>query len=112
MDIGKLDKRIEICSPTSSISSFGQAIVLPASCVEVWAQKTDVVRAVSELENEAMQEQTKYVSRFVIRWRSGINGKMWVKCDGSYFAITQIAEIGRRKYLEIIGVKDETDNYD
>jgi SPP1 family predicted phage head-tail adaptor len=112
MDIGKLDKKIALRNPTENINSFGQVHKTFGQGVEVWAQKIDVVRAASELENEAMQEQTKKVSRFIIRWTNYVNGKTQIYCDGVEYSVTQIAEIGRKRALEIVAISDENNNYD
>jgi len=111
MDIGKLDTRIQLQHVTTTKDSYGQPIETWATTANLWAQRIDVVRAAVSLENEVDMESTKYVSRFIIRHRTDVDGKARIVCDGRTYLITQIASIGRLQGLEIVALANDSTDY-
>ena len=111
MNIGKLDERIVIQTPTTTKDSYGQPVEAWSDLATVWCQRIDVVRATKELERGEDIEALKYVSRFIIRYRSDVTGTERISCDGRVYNINQIATIGRREALEIVAVATENNDY-
>lgn len=111
MDIGKLDTRIQLQHVTTAKDSYGQPIETWATTATLWAQKIDVVRAAVSLENQVDMENTKYVSRFIIRHRNDVDGKARIVCEGRTYLITQIASIGRLQGLEIVALSTDSNDY-
>ena len=109
MNIGKLDRRVELQSKTGGTDAYGQPDENWATQATVWCDKIDVVRAASLLDSTAGQETTKFVSRFIIRYRTDIDGTWRLKFDNRVYEISQIAEIGRREGLEIVGIGMDSD---
>lgn len=51
---------------------------------------------------KAAEVHASKVSKFWVRWMSGIETTMRIYFDGKYYRITGISEVGRRDYLEIV----------
>lgn len=111
MIIGKLDREVQLQSRLNTKDGYGQEVQDWQIEDVVWCQKIDVVRATTELDKVGPTEVTKYVSRFIIRYRADINGTWRLKFEGRIYEITQIAEIGRREGLEIVAVGTDSDFY-
>jgi len=111
MNIGKLDRRVTLQTRGGAKDAYGQNIESWSEVATVWCDKIDVVRAASELDSAANQEVTKRVSRFIIRYRSDIDGTFRLLFEGNYYLISQIAEIGRREGIEIVAIGTDSDFY-
>jgi len=111
MNIGKMDTRVKLQHQTSVADSYGQPVEGWSDTATIWAQKIDVVRAAVSLESEAEMENTKYVSRFIIRYRSDVDGNARIEAGGRIYLITQVAELGRKEGLEVVAIANDSNDY-
>ena len=111
MDIGKLDTRIQLQHSTTAKDAYGQPIESWVTTATLWAQRIDVVRAANSLESDAGTEVTKYVSRFIIRYRADVDGTARIIHGGRTYLITQVATTGRNEGMEVVAVAIEGNDY-
>lgn len=111
MNIGKMDTRATIQTPITTKDSYGQPVASWSDVATIWVEKIDIVRATTELERGEDIETLKYVSRFIMRYRSDITGIERISCEGRFYNINQIAAIGRRDALEVVAVATENTDY-
>lgn len=109
MNIGKLDRKVALQIKTGTKDAYGQPDENWVTQSTVWCEKIDVVRAATLLDSTAGQETTKFVSRFIIRYRTDIDGTWRLLFEGRVYEISQIAEIGRREGLEIAAIGMDSD---
>jgi SPP1 family predicted phage head-tail adaptor len=98
MRAGKFDRRIVIQEAISSPDEYGQPIQTWTTFAERLAQKLDV-RAQERF--EAAQEIATETTTFRIRYLAGVLPTMRVVCEGKTYDIRGIAELGRRRGLDI-----------
>jgi SPP1 family predicted phage head-tail adaptor len=97
-DVGGMDRRITIEAPSRSQDGFGDAPATWATFKAVWAKATPL-RATERFISQ--QSRATKASSFLIRYIPGVTPEMRILFDGEYYAITGIAEVGRREALEI-----------
>ena len=79
---------------------FGSEVATWATFSEEWAHVNQT--GISEkFENDSNLTVAKRTARFTIVWRQGVNKLMRIIYDGLVWDIEGIAEIGRRRELEI-----------
>lgn len=97
MAIGNLDRRIILANYTATISDIGEPVFTYATLATVWAW-------VKYLKGDERLIQTKETVTadcvFVIRYRT-LTEKTRIQYGSDYYDIIHIAELGRRKYLEL-----------
>lgn len=99
MNIGKLDRRITLLSPTTVRGETGGHEELWTDAETLWAN----VRDLSGRETFTAQAAGSQVSKIVtIRYLAAVTAAMRVKfSDGSVARISHLIEVGRKKWLEI-----------
>ncbi len=106
MNIGSLDRRLEIWRAAIVDDGFAQ---MPGAAVKigtVWAAKTDV--SDSERFRNGVTE-AMITTRFQVRWSSltaGILASDLIEVDGRRYGVVGIKEIGRREGLEITALAE------
>lgn len=102
MAIGNLDRRIQIQTATAAQDEYGEAVETWATTYTVWAW----VRYKSGGESVFSNKETATADCiFTIRYRTGINERLRIVYDSVNYDILHIAEVGRRKYLELTAKK-------
>ena len=106
MNIGRLDKRIEIQKRSVSTDEWNHSVITYATEQTVWAPVN--FRAGRETQTA---EQRVNVDRvfFTIRQYSGINVMDRVKYAGNYYDIESIETIGRGRGHRLITTKRDND---
>ncbi len=100
MQAGRLDRKITIETPTDVQSGTGVVTQTWATFATPWAE----VRPVRGQERFAAAQVAGEIDQvFRIRWLSGVTRKMRISYDSLTWDIIDIAEIGRREGLEILG---------
>lgn len=102
MRAGQLDRRISIMSHEQSIESdFGTNQTTPVVFATVWAEQLPLRgREVFE----ARQVTAHEIARYRIRWLSGLKATMTIVDGDREYDIFHIAEMGRKKSIELTGV--------
>ena len=101
---GKLDRRIAVYKPTSTLDAYNEAIEAFALYATVWAERWDVSAA------EAMRARevgAEIGCRFTVRWSSlmdAVDPTYRIQQDGRVYNITGVRALGRRDFLEIDAV--------
>lgn len=102
MNAGRLDRKIELHSPTTTTDSFGQSSETFAKVADVWAMKKDTAaREIVEADQLVAMVRTEWT----IRHRTDINETWIVKYESTDYEIKGILEIGRREGLRLITEK-------
>lgn len=102
MNAGRLDRKIELHSPTTTTDSFGQSSETFAKVADVWAMKKDTAaREIVEADQLVAMVRTEWT----IRHRTDINETWIVKYESNEYEIKGILEIGRREGLRLITEK-------
>lgn len=96
---GRLDRRVTLQTPTTSVGTLGGHSESWATLATVWAN----VRDLSGRETFNAQAAGSAVGKVVtIRWLSGVEAKQRVLLpDGAVARIAWIEEIGRREGLKL-----------
>lgn len=105
---GRLDRRIRVLRAGSDLDELGKEI--PSEELE-YLRAAAKYMPVSDRERLTHQLTATLKARFRIRWNaraSGITTDDVLEFDGERFGILAIKEIGRRKFLEITAVTNET----
>lgn len=102
MNIGRLDRKITIESPTEAQDAHGgtsPATTTWAVLDAVWARKVDLR---GEEFQAAIGAQSLVACKFVIRWRSDVTTDMRIRHDGVTYNIRGVIALGRRDALELM----------
>lgn len=101
MGAGKLNRRVTIVRPTNSRNSFGEVVKEPFSPVAtVWAGVRWVTGREQLRGGAKTQTQTAI---FRVRFRPGLEPRMWVRYRDQMYDIESIAEATeqRDRYLDL-----------
>ena len=102
MAIGNLDRQITIQTPTLTQDEYGEAVTTWSTLATTWAW----VRYKSGGEAIFASKDTATADCiFTIRYRSGITEKLRIVYESVNYDILHIAEVGRRKYMELTAKK-------
>jgi len=82
--------------------AFGQSTLAWEDVATVPCRKKDMLSSSSQEVEVADQPQTKTVSEFTIRYRSGLTGTERLSFEGEIYELVRIAERGRKRYQMII----------
>lgn len=96
--VGQLDRRITLKTRTTVQTSTGYARETWTDLATVWAQLVD--RGGAEREVSEQEVGVRRVA-FIIRYRSDIGAADRIEYDGDIYDITNIEEVGRRRFLKI-----------
>jgi len=105
MDIGFLDRRLELQSFTTSTNASGQEVKTYTTAVTVWARQ-EVSGGTSKFEND--QDKSINQVAFIIRFRTDIKANWQLKMEGETFDVIAVlpakikGEFSRRRFLRII----------
>ena len=101
MNIGRLDRKITIQTPTSAISATtGERTSTWATLDVVWATIAYPKETMSSDEGlEQNRTTTTTPVEFTIRWRDDVNEKMRVYYLSQYFEIRRINIVGQRNEM-------------
>lgn len=102
MFAGKLDRRIELLKRRTAQNATGEFEETFDMGITVWAQ---VVTSRGRDYFAAAQVHNEETTIFRIRFRTDIDTKDRIGYGGSQYNIVNLAEIGRREGLEIVGVQ-------
>jgi len=97
LNAGTLDRRIVIEQRTDTRDGSGDPVAAWTVLATVWAAHEPLT---GKEQFEAHQVNAERPSKFVIRYRAGVDESMRVNWDGDLYDITSIVEIGRRDGLE------------
>lgn len=97
--IGSMDRRITLKGYTSAADAYGQMVKTWATGSVVWAA-VEVVSGTEGQDNQA--ELSRRRLKFTIRYKSGVDETYRIVYEGNDYDIISVAEIGRRRYMEII----------
>jgi len=107
MRAGRLRHRITIQRPSSSAGALGEKIKSWADVSTVWAA-IEPLRGREFL--EAHQQESEITTRFIIRYKGGLNTRMRISFGSKYYKIESIINPDERnRYLEIMAL--ETEDY-
>jgi SPP1 family predicted phage head-tail adaptor len=98
MNIGRLDRRIEIQNKMVSQNEFGESIDLFIKKFDSWAQ---VLPMRGSERFTSQQTVSQADTKFRIRWRPNIGTLSRIVYNEKEYDITAILEIGKREGLEI-----------
>lgn len=99
MGAGKKDRRLALQARSlAAANSFGEQIATYTTFATVWAAKTELSGSEQLL---AQQISADRAAKFEIYWRPDVTASGRVIVDGVTYGITYIAEVGRRKGLEL-----------
>lgn len=98
MNIGRLDRVLEIHSPSLAQDAVGQMVETFALLATVWAAKMDI-RPRERL--AAQQVLATETTTFRIRHRSDVTAQCRLVCEGQTYKVEGLAEVGRREGLDI-----------
>lgn len=95
---GRMDRRAALQSRTLAKNIYNEDAATFATFATVWAEKTEL----TGLEQMQAQQLSAVVSlRFRIYWRSDVNAACRIIVDGVTYQIEYVAELGRRRFLEL-----------
>jgi SPP1 family predicted phage head-tail adaptor len=97
-DIGQLDRRITLRTPTETTDAFGQSVRVYADNGQVWAAVNFGHGDEGEVSDRL--EAVKNVS-FVIRYNTNFNEKCQIVWDGQTFEIENVLPIERKRWMLI-----------
>lgn len=98
INAGELDRRITLQRKTITVDSYGAETVSWATLATVWGKKTDMRGAERYT---AVQSIAEVDTKFVIRYRRGLNPVDRIACEGRTYDVGGILEIGRHEGMEI-----------
>jgi|LakMenEpi03Aug12_release.lakeMendotaPanAssembly.Ray.scaffolds.fasta_scaffold404603_2 SPP1 family predicted phage head-tail adaptor len=97
-DIGQLDRRITLRTPTETTDAFGQSVRVYADNGQVWAAVNFAPGDEGEVSDRL--EAVKNVS-FVIRYNTNFNEKCQIVWDGQTFEIENVLPVERKRWMLI-----------
>lgn len=95
---GPLDRRIQILLRTLTPNAYNEQIESFAPLATVWGAKEDLSGSELVL---AQQLSAVKTLQFRIRWRGDVTNTCQLLVEGVTYAITDVAEVGRRHWLEL-----------
>lgn len=98
MDPGKLDRTIVIQRRTATPNDYNEEIYSWATLVTI---KAAVLPALGWERFRSGREMSADTARFIVRYYSGITVKDRISYNSKTWDITGIAEMGRRRFLEL-----------
>lgn len=101
MRTGRLDRRIELQSPTVAQNTYGEPITTWATIATVWAEMIENRGQERFTENQYLSQADKV---FRVRWSDysvQMTTKHRVVHDGRNHDVVHVQEIGRREGIEI-----------
>lgn len=98
MNIGRMDRLIEIQYPERTQNEFGEAVDTWTRFARVWAQAVPL-RTTERFASAAQRESKVYTFR--IRYMRGIGPEMRIVHDSQNYRIIGIAELNRREGIEL-----------
>lgn len=102
MNLGSLDRRITLQNYTATQSDYGESIPTYSTLATVWA----MVKPINGNESVTADKITvKADCLFTIRYRTSVTEKTRIVYNSVNYDITNISEVGRRKYLELTAKK-------
>lgn len=118
IDIGKMDKRIEIVKKQlisgkretlnelgEIVNELGELEQAHLKTIKLWAKVT-VMRGSEKPASTGIVTANEYL-KVVIRYRKDIDRKCIVRYQNNEYEITSVGELGRKEYLEIICNNEE-----
>lgn len=106
VQIGRLDRRITIQTPTETQDSYGEPVITWSDLTTVWASVTPSSSQTGE-QFEADQVHAQRASVFRIRFNRNVTEKHRIVYDSDNYDILQIVEGGRREWQDITAVVRE-----
>jgi SPP1 family predicted phage head-tail adaptor len=97
-DIGQLDRRITLRTPTETTDAFGQSVRVYADNGQVWAAVNFAPGDEGEVSDRL--EAVKNVS-FVIRYNTNFNEKCQIVWDNQTFEIENVLPVERKRWMLI-----------
>ena len=97
-DIGQLDRRVTLRTPTETTDAFGQSVRVYADNGQVWAAVNFAPGDEGEVSDRL--EAVKNVS-FVIRYNTNFNEKCQIVWDGQTFEIENVLPVERKRWMLI-----------
>ena len=101
-----LDRRITLLKPRPAATPNELGELVPGDPVEhpVWAERRDFT---GREKLQAATEFTEQRTRFLIRWHSKVRPSWKLRDEyGREYEIEGLAEVGRRRYLELLAVRN------
>ena len=98
-DIGELDRRITLRTPSIATNDYGERVRTYADTSSLWA-KVDYIKGKEGDEADKLAS-VKRVD-FGIRYNSAINEKMQVSWDGDIFDIEAVLPVERKRFMHLI----------
>lgn len=102
MGFGNLDRRIVIQTGTETVTGNGERTTSWATFHTCWA---GMEYGTGSEKYEGDQLSALNQTRFKVRYKSGINEKMRISYDSSYYDIMHIEEVDRERYLILTAEK-------
>jgi SPP1 family predicted phage head-tail adaptor len=103
MNIGALDRRIEVEKPVSVANDFGELVATWTSYLDVWAA---IDRKASAREASSSEQIVSFQSvTFIIRYSvaaSVIEPSHRIKYNNKYYDILGVQEVGRNEQIRIV----------
>lgn len=99
MRAGKMDRRIVIQQVSRSNNSSGAPVDSFSTWNTVWAEKIDER---GEEFQGATRENAQTITKWRIRYISGLKSEMRISYNSQFYDIISIAELGRRDGWEIM----------
>ena len=96
-----MDRRATLQTRVLSRNTQGEEVVTYSDLAEVWAEKWDLK---GREWFSAQQLNADVTTKFRIRYRSDVTVLHRIVCDGIYYDIQHVAEVGREGGLEIMAV--------
>lgn len=103
MRIGALNKRITIQRALQVQNDYGEPVETWVDLATVWAAKTDIRGTERYVARQTMASTD---TRFKIRWRRDVQPRCRVLCEGLYYNISGVVELGRREAMEIYATRE------
>lgn len=105
MNIGKMDRKVEVQTPAVTVDTFGQRNETWSTRVTAWASKRD------EFANERVEAgQVVEVVRttWTMRYDSTVKATHRILYGGEHYYILGIVELGRKEGMQILTEKRNT----
>jgi SPP1 family predicted phage head-tail adaptor len=95
---GTLDRRIQILVRTLTPNAYNEQIESYTTLATVWGAKEELSGSEVVL---AQQLSAVKTTQFRIRWRGDVTNTCKIVVEGVTYVITYVAEVGRRRWLEL-----------
>lgn len=99
MSAGQRDRLVTLQRATTTQNDYGEEIATWADIAKVWAQRKDMR---GSERYQAQQQVATLATTYVILYRAGLSPVDRLVDDGRVYDIKGIAEIGRRKIIELV----------